>query len=127
MGVLLRVTCLIMGMVIVFDSRPDSNKFGGLDSTLVADGPSVVTRACIFAAVLISTVINLPPSMCDIILPSSCIFFYATVYDVFQLLSFVALTLFFVVVRSEYRRNMEECIWQTVSLIQDAWQFNETF
>lgn len=125
--VLLRVTCLVLGMVIVFDSRPDSNKYAGLDSALIADGPSFSTRACIFSAVVISTLIDVPPSMVDLALPSTCVFYYGTIYDIFQLLSLASMTLFFVVVRSEYHRNMEECIWSTVSLIQDAWQFNETF
>lgn len=91
------------------------------------DGPSLTTRICLMVGVIVSATVNLPPSVWAKFLPNECVFYIATPYDFIQIFEVVALVMYFIVVRSEFKRNMEECIWTTVSKIQDSWDYTIAF
>ena len=52
-----------------------------------------------------------------------CTFYAGSVLDLVNTLYTLALILFFFFCRAEFLRNMEECIWTTVSQIQDSFSF----
>lgn len=45
--------------------------------------------------------------------------------DIVYTVYIVSLLFLFLFVRSEYHRNMEECIWSAVSQIQDTFDFRK--
>lgn len=49
---------------------------------------------------------------------AGCVVHALSYIDILSIVNFFALVLFFLFLRSEYLRNMEECIWTTVSQIQ---------
>ena len=53
-----------------------------------------------------------------------CLGWFSAV-DLMHFSYFVSLIFFFLFLRSEYHRNMEECIWTTVSQIQDTFDFRK--
>ena len=52
-----------------------------------------------------------------------CIFNGFSLMDLMEFLYGLSLLCFFLFLRGEYLRNMEECIWKTVNQIQDTFDF----
>lgn len=88
------------------------------------EGPSRQSKIYLFFAGVFHLVNELPPFFWSQILPHACIIVGAISWvDLLIILNFVSLVLFFLFLRTEYLRNMEECIWTTVSQIQDTFDF----
>merc|ERR1711935_1200701 len=111
--VILARALIVMNGLFIFFKMHRLSRRSRLD--VVDDGPSLGTRVCLLFAVFLSALIDLPPSIWHQILPDECTFYIATPYDALQLLKLASLVLYFAVVRNEFKRNMEECIWTTVS------------
>jgi len=92
------------------------------------EGPTRRSKVYLFFATAFHTSSDLPIFFWNEIYPAGCILFSSLSFiDVLTIASFVALILFFLFLRSEYLRNMEECIWTTVSQIQDALDFRRFY
>jgi len=101
-----RIPVVVLSALIAFTQR-------------TADGPSRQSRIFLLIGAIINVSFDLPVSLWSYILPDNCVFVVASWVDLLHLLFLASLVLFFMFVRSEYRRNMEETIWNTVSQIQD--------
>jgi hypothetical protein len=53
------------------------------------------------------------------------VFWVASGVDLVHLLYVIGLVLYFFFLRSEYHRNMEECIWRTVKTFQRGFDFRK--
>eukprot|EP01137_Pigoraptor_chileana_P030821 Opistho-2@17820 len=84
-----------------------------------ADGPSRASRLCIAAGVALNIICDFPPSWWQAVLPDACPLYFASYVDILIAFFLVSLVLFFTFLRAEYLRNMEDCIWTTVSQIQE--------
>jgi len=89
----------------------------------VPDGPTTFAKFCLAAGVLFSLTNDMPIHVWAEVLPNNCVFWIASWVDLLHLLYLISLACFFLFIRSEYLRNMEECIWTTVSQIQDTFDF----
>jgi len=88
------------------------------------EGPTRQSKVYLFLAATLHLTSDLPIFFWDQILPAGCIIVNSISYiDILTIVNFLALILFFLFLRSEYLRNMEECIWTTVSQIQDTFDF----
>jgi len=87
------------------------------------DGPTTQSKIFLGLAAGFNLVNDLPLTMWARFLPETCIFVIASYVDLIHLLYLFSLIFFFLFLRSEYLRNMEECIWDTVSQIQDTFDF----
>jgi len=90
------------------------------------EGPSRGSKMLLFSAMMLNLANDLPLIVWAVYLPNHCIFGvtgYLSWVDILSLVNFVSLLMFFLFLRSEYLRNMEECIWSTVSQIQDTFDF----
>jgi len=101
-----RIPVLILASLIAFTQR-------------TTDGPSRQSRTFLLIGAIINVSFDFPVSLWSYLLPNNCVFVVASWVDLLHLLFLASLILFFMFVRSEYRRNMEETIWNTVSQIQD--------
>jgi hypothetical protein len=54
---------------------------------------------------------------------SDCVFYIASGTDLIHLLYVVGLVLYFLFLRSEYLRNMEQCVWSAVKKFQRNFDF----
>eukprot|EP00026_Physarum_polycephalum_P011500 Phypoly_transcript_11730.p1 GENE.Phypoly_transcript_11730~~Phypoly_transcript_11730.p1 ORF type:complete len:339 (+),score=38.53 Phypoly_transcript_11730:81-1019(+) len=88
------------------------------------EGPTRQSKIYLFFASLFHFTNELPIFFWAQLLPAHCIIGGAiSVIDILIMFNFIALILFFLFLRTEYLRNMEECIWTTVSQIQDTFDF----
>jgi len=88
------------------------------------EGPTRQSKIYLFFASVFHLTNELPLFFWAQLLPTKCIIWEAISYiDLLIILNFVSLILFFLFLRTEYLRNMEECIWTTVSQIQDTFDF----
>lgn len=88
------------------------------------EGPTRQSKVYLFLAATLHLSSDLPIFFWDQVLPAGCIIVSSLSYiDILTIVNFLALILFFLFLRSEYLRNMEECIWTTVSQIQDTFDF----
>lgn len=88
------------------------------------EGPTRQSKVYLFFAAVFHVSSDLPIFFWNQILPTGCIIFNAMSYiDLLTIANYIALIFFFLFLRSEYLRNMEECIWTTVSQIQDTFDF----
>jgi len=94
-----------------------------LDNSARPDGPTMMAKAYLLLGVLLSLTNDMPVHIWADLLPGGCVFWLASWIDLLHLLYLPALLCFFLFIRSEYLRNMEECIWTTVSQIQDTFDF----
>ncbi len=72
---------------------------------------------------MLNLALVLPPTIWSLVLPRGCYFYIGSITDLLQLLHLISVVFFFVFLRAEFQRNMEECIWTTVSQIQDTFDF----
>jgi len=82
------------------------------------DGPTRKSKTLLIVATLLSLFNSLPLNVWALILPDNCYFWLGSLVDLIHLLYFGSLLFFFLFIRNEYLRNMEECIWTTVSQVQ---------
>jgi len=88
-----------------------------------AFGPSRRSKIYLFIATILNVAGDLPLPIWSKILPGGCVFYIGNWADFINSIYFFSLVFFFLFVRSEYLRNLEECIWNTVSQIQDTFDF----
>jgi len=86
-------------------------------------GPTKWSKCYLCLAAVLNIVGDLPENIWANILPGSCIFIVAIWIDFIDTVYLISLLFFFLFIRSEYMRNMEETIWQSVSQIQDTFDF----
>jgi len=106
-----RIPIVILVLMIVY---------GRTSST---DGPTKKSKVFLVTAAVVNVAGDIPLTIWSAILPNTCIFVIASAVDLIHLCYLASLILFFLFLRSEYLRNMEECIWTTVSQIQDTFDF----
>jgi len=87
------------------------------------EGPTKKSKIYLIGAAIVNVAGDIPLNIWSSILPDVCIFGIASAVDLVHLCYLCSLILFFLFLRSEYLRNMEECIWTTVSQIQDTFDF----
>jgi len=87
------------------------------------DGPTKQSKVYLVAAAVLNVVGDLPLTIWSAMLPGGCVFVIASWVDIVHIFYLISLVFFFLFLRSEYLRNMEECIWTTVSQIQDTFDF----
>jgi hypothetical protein len=106
-----RVPVLLLVFIIIFQ------RFGS------GEGPTIKSKIYLLIAAVLSIVNDLPLYYWAQILPGNCVFWVASWVDFVHVLYFISLFFFFMFIRSEYLRNMEECIWTTVNQIQDTFDY----
>jgi len=84
------------------------------------EGPTRRNKLYLCLATLINAVGYLPTALWIDLLPEGCVIFIANWIDLMESLHAISLVLFFLFLRNEYIRNMEETIWKTVSTIQST-------
>jgi len=87
------------------------------------EGPTRQSKIYLFFASVFHFTNELPIFFWSQLLPTNCIWHAISVIDLLIMFNFLSLILFFLFLRTEYLRNMEECIWTTVSQIQDTFDF----
>ncbi|KJE94072.1 hypothetical protein CAOG_08820 [Capsaspora owczarzaki ATCC 30864] len=104
---------LIWGTTIRIISKP----------TLNVEGPSPRSKIYLAVAGILNVLHDEPATLLQAVLPVSCPFYVFSGVDFVLLLALPSLALFFAFLKTEYERNMEECIWTTVSQIQDTFDY----
>eukprot|EP00164_Ancoracysta_twista_P000317 GFYU01000440.1.p1 GENE.GFYU01000440.1~~GFYU01000440.1.p1 ORF type:complete len:376 (+),score=65.55 GFYU01000440.1:514-1641(+) len=87
-------------------------------------GPSVRAKVYLLGACLLNIPSDLPLSVYVEVLPKTCILSFLSYIDVVQMCLLLSLCLFFLFVRLEFLRNMEECIWATYLSHMDSDPFD---
>jgi hypothetical protein len=89
-----------------------------------ADGPTRRSKALLGFGIVTYLPMMLVPLLWPL-LPAAhdCAFYAGSWLDFVNLLDLITMILFFAFCRAEFLRNMEECIWTTVSQIQDTFDF----
>jgi len=106
-----RIPIIIITLVIIVTHRSTN------------DGPTRQSRVILFIATILYLFSEIPIPVWSYILPSSCVFAVASWVDFMQVIYIISIILYFVFIRGEFSRNMEETIWSTVSQIQDTFDF----
>eukprot|EP01111_Echinosteliopsis_oligospora_P009965 TRINITY_DN3016_c0_g1_i1.p1 TRINITY_DN3016_c0_g1~~TRINITY_DN3016_c0_g1_i1.p1 ORF type:complete len:287 (+),score=27.19 TRINITY_DN3016_c0_g1_i1:235-1095(+) len=101
-----------------------------LANTIVAhrngnEGPSRQSKAILMIAAILHLANGIPLFAWAQLLGSQACLHQTLIswVDIVSIFNVVSLILFFWFLRAEYLRNMEECIWTTVSQIQDTFDF----
>lgn len=93
------------------------------------DGPTPQSKLFLALGTVFNLTLVLPPSIWAAIfsqiITDECIFHFGTIVDFLQALYIVSMVLYFIFLRQEFQRNMEECIWTTVSQIQDTFDYRK--
>lgn len=89
------------------------------------EGPSRQSKAFLLTGAILYLANDLPIFVWSQILPGGCPLHIASWVDGLSVLNLIAIVFYFFFLRSEYLRNMEECIWTTVSQIQDTFDFRK--
>jgi hypothetical protein len=111
-----RVPLAVMAVTIVFNCK--------------ADGPTTRSRVLLIIAAILYFVNDLPASIWGKLYEYApgCVFVVGSIVDLVHLLYLVSQIFFFLFLRSEYLRNAEECVWETVSANEGkALRFNFAF
>ncbi|KAL6077355.1 G protein-coupled receptor [Balamuthia mandrillaris] len=112
-----RAPIVILVLIIVLQHSSLFQKAG------TQDGPTLKSKIYLVVAAVLNLANDLPLPVWAKILPDNCIFWIGSYVDLIHIIYFISLLFFFLFIRSEYLRNMEECIWTTVSQIQDTFNF----
>jgi hypothetical protein len=72
-----------------------------------SDGPALGTRRWLMLATLLNLAMVLPPTVWASLLPSTCVIYIASVPDLLLWAYAASLGVYFMVVRAEFKRNME--------------------
>ncbi len=109
-----RLPPLLLTVLIIFFPKPtDPEAMGTVTEAYVAaEGPSGRAKALLGFATLFSVAGDVPLSLWSLAFGQDCVFWVASGVDLVHLLYVVGLVLYFFFLRSEYHRNMEECIWK---------------
>jgi len=91
--------------------------------SLSPEGPTKKSRVLLFFGAIFNLSNYLPLFVWAQFLPGGCHLYIMSYVDLIQIFDFVSLLFFFLFLRSEYVRNVEECIWTAVSQIQDTFDF----
>ncbi|GAM20664.1 hypothetical protein SAMD00019534_038390 [Acytostelium subglobosum LB1] len=87
------------------------------------EGPTTQSRVFLMLGALFNIFNYLPLFVWAKFLPGGCPLYVFSWVDLIQLSDFASILFFFLFLRSEYIRNVEECIWTAVSQIQDTFDF----
>jgi len=90
---------------------------------VAADGPTTKSKIFLFIASILYIIGDVPYPLWAYFLPQTCVFVIASWVDVIHIFSLLSFIFYFLFLRNEYLRNMEETIWTTVSQIQDTFDF----
>jgi hypothetical protein len=86
------------------------------------EGPSKRSKSILFCATVLNLLTDLPLATWSFIFSlagwNECYLTIASLVDIVNGGYIVSMILYFVFMRMEYQRNMEECIWSHVSQIQ---------
>ncbi len=66
---------------------------------------------------------DVPLSVWALAFGTNCVFYIASGVDLVHLLYVAGLVLYFFFLRSEYLRNMEQCVWSAVKKFQRNFDF----
>mmetsp|Transcript_19343 Transcript_19343/g.74282 ORF Transcript_19343/g.74282 Transcript_19343/m.74282 type:complete len:325 (+) Transcript_19343:144-1118(+) len=114
-----QIPALILVVSIIRQKKAGTGKEGsGLN-------PSLRSKVFLTIAALCALVDELPITGWGRLLPDDCVFYIASWNDLVHLVYGLSLVFFFLFLRSEYLRNVEQCIWKTVSRMQDRFDFDE--
>ena len=125
-----RIPPLVLSAMIIFFpkvvDRPMSNGTVS-EAHDVPEGPSKRAKWLLgLATVLTSVSGDVPLSLWALATgPKNCVFWLASWVDLFHVLYVTGLILYFGFVRSEFLRNMEECIWGAVQDFQKSFTFRK--
>ncbi|EGG22442.1 hypothetical protein DFA_04564 [Cavenderia fasciculata] len=87
------------------------------------EGPTFKSRIFLILGAIFNISNYLPLFVWSKYLPGGCPLYVFSFVDLIQIFDFASLLFFFLFLRSEYVRNVEECIWTAVSQIQDTFDF----
>ncbi|KYQ92332.1 hypothetical protein DLAC_06296 [Tieghemostelium lacteum] len=89
------------------------------------EGPTQRSRIFIILGAIFNLCNYLPLYFWSEYLPGGCPMYIVSYVDFIQIFDFASLLFFFLFLRSEYSRNVEECIWTAVSQSQDTFDFRK--
>jgi len=88
------------------------------------DGPTWKTKICLFIGCLLGVADDIPTegwaAMANL---DSCALYIMSGADVILIVCILSNVFFFIFARAEFRRNKEECIWSTMSVIQNEFDW----
>jgi len=87
------------------------------------DGPTKKSKLVFLLAAVLHLVNDLPTFIWTQILPAGCPITIASWLDILSLFNFASIIFFFLFIRWEFLRNMEEVIWEKVNQIQTTFDF----
>lgn len=87
--------------------------------------PSLRSKVFLAIAGACALIDELPITGWGRILPDNCVFYVASWDDLTHSIYGLSLVFFFLFLRSEYLRNVEQCIWKTVTSMQDRLSFED--
>lgn len=91
--------------------------------TTSLDGPSTRSKVFLGLATILNLANDVPATIWQSVFPLACTFYIGTGVDFLLVFIIPSIVFYFMFLKIEYQRNMEECIWTTVSQIQDSWTF----
>jgi len=119
---------LLAVMIIFFPKAPERGAVNGTvaDGHQAPEGPSRKAKALLGLGTLFSVSGYVPLSLWTRATGTECVFWVASVVDLLHIFYVTGLILYFAFLRSEYLRNMEECIWGAVQSFQrNAFDFKK--
>lgn len=84
------------------------------------DGPTFNSKVKLSSAMILLSLDVFPDGFWQLVLGTKCIFYFGNWVNIIMILKLVGMFFLFSFIRQEFNRNMEECIWLTVSQIQDS-------
>jgi len=109
-----KIPVIVLMLFIVFGSQTGKG----------TEGPTRRSRVYLALGAFFNVFGDLPLNLWTYMLNlDSCAFIVGSWIDFIVIVYIFSLLFFFIFLRSEYLRNMEECIWTTVSQIQDTFDF----
>ena len=88
-----------------------------------SEGPTKKAKVLLALATIVSISGDVPLSLWAAAFGTDCIFWIGNGVDLLHIFYVTGLILYFAFLRSEYLRNMEECIWHTVERFQRSFNF----
>jgi hypothetical protein len=84
------------------------------------DGPTHASKFTIGVAAALNLAADLPLEVWTQVLPDNCPFHFAGWVDLILAFYAGSVALWFVFARNEFRRNRDECVWSSVSRLQET-------
>lgn len=129
-----RLPAIVLAVFII--SQPTQR--GGADSVISGDalsaddsilgtndGPSLKAKVFLGIATGLTIFGDIPLAVWALFIPSNCVLYIFAGVDIVHIVYVVGLIFYFLFLRCEYLRNMEETIWDTVNRFSSAFQFRK--